>query len=400
VLAFSALMKYLAFGSTSSSPLFEIAPQLEWIVIQLELLLAVWLVTGWLTRMAWAVSLFFFSSFAGATLLMVVQGRSSCGCLGAVEFNPLWMLLFDVGLMSVLIACCRTSFSSLDGREAASESAAYKSMWRTRGGLIVGMVIMVAGFTTSQVLMGNSSGLSSWVAEALPARLSGQYVLADPAVVDGGTGPVGGWQLIEIPIRNRSEQAVMLLGAEKTCRCQAGDNLPVAIPPLGKAVVQVKVRLGREPGVQESRFWLRTSYRQQPLVLCRWRARVVAEGTGDDRVAYAAPVANSGSESESVGSRESFVESPDEAEVDEVDSSESDREAGVGWQSPCTTDFDSAGLSSRQWLSTEDISRRFVGLGDRISGLLGGRFGLTRHGSDVRPFLRGLAFANAIFDCF
>jgi len=127
---------------------------------------------------------------------------------------------------------------------------------------------------------------------------------------------------------------------------------------------------------------------------------VVAEGTGDDRVAYAAPVANSGSESESVGSRESFVESPDEAEVDEVDSSESDREAGVGWQSPCTTDFDSAGLSSRQWLSTEDISRRFVGLGDRISGLLGGRFGLTRHGSDVRPFLRGLAFANAIFDCF
>jgi hypothetical protein len=91
LLIMAAMFKWRAFGSSHSSPLLDVAPQLEWLAIQFEILLGLALLIGWLPKLTWSLTMLLLAAFGGANLMMVAQGRSSCGCLGAVEVPPLFM---------------------------------------------------------------------------------------------------------------------------------------------------------------------------------------------------------------------------------------------------------------------------------------------------------------------
>ncbi len=281
-------MKWSAFGGNTASPLFEIAPQLEWLLIQFELLLAVWLLIGWLPLMAWGTTLVLFTSFAGASLMMVIQGRSTCGCLGTIDFNPAWMLLFDLAAICVLFGAFRSLFGAnkrpdrtlshesqrLHSSHTSQPVFEYSRRSTTRK-LGLASALAIVGFVTALVVLSRTPQISSWVARSLPPQCSGQYLLTEPAVVDAGIGGVNQWVTMNVRVHNRSAGPVTLIGAEKGCKCRADDNLPITIAADERAEIKIEIRLGRTEGIQQDRFWLRTSLQQQPLILCRWQGRVV-----------------------------------------------------------------------------------------------------------------------------
>jgi len=96
-------MKWSTFGNFSNSYLYEIAPQFEWALIQFEFFLAAWLLLGWLPRVSSLIALTVFSAFAGVSLVMTLQGRSSCGCLGQVNVSPALILAFDIVFVLLLV---------------------------------------------------------------------------------------------------------------------------------------------------------------------------------------------------------------------------------------------------------------------------------------------------------
>ena len=67
----AAFLKWQAFVSGVPSAVSEVAPQLEWGLIQFEFLLAIWLLSGWATSALWWVLVALFSIFTGAGLYQV-----------------------------------------------------------------------------------------------------------------------------------------------------------------------------------------------------------------------------------------------------------------------------------------------------------------------------------------
>ena len=97
-------------------------------LVEGELLLALWLLVGGHARLAWAVCVGLFASFAGYTLWRLVAGAGSCGCFGAVGVPPAAALSLDLLVLAAL-ACCRPAES------------APTALWRTA--LPVGLLVLV-----------------------------------------------------------------------------------------------------------------------------------------------------------------------------------------------------------------------------------------------------------------
>jgi thiol-disulfide isomerase/thioredoxin len=71
-------------------------------VVEFELALGIWLLSGLFKRAAWLVTLGCFTLFCGVTLYKGLTGAASCGCFGNVHINP-WITLFAVDLPAVIL---------------------------------------------------------------------------------------------------------------------------------------------------------------------------------------------------------------------------------------------------------------------------------------------------------
>jgi len=71
-------------------------------VVEFELSLGIWLLSGLFKRAAWLVTLGCFSLFCCITLYKGLTGAASCGCFGNVHVNP-WITLFVIDLPAVLL---------------------------------------------------------------------------------------------------------------------------------------------------------------------------------------------------------------------------------------------------------------------------------------------------------
>ncbi|MBN1187148.1 MAG: hypothetical protein JXB49_33025 [Bacteroidales bacterium] len=70
-------------------------------IVEFELAMGIWLVSGLLKKTAWLVTLGLFSMFSVITLYKGITGYASCGCFGQVHVNP-WITLFAVDLPAVI----------------------------------------------------------------------------------------------------------------------------------------------------------------------------------------------------------------------------------------------------------------------------------------------------------
>lgn len=209
----AAYLKWLGFYAGRRSFLAEIAPQLEWMLIQTELVIGIWLLLGWAAFYSWFATLLMFGGFAGANLWMAWQGRSSCGCLGSVEFHPIWMFLIDVTIIGILLN---------------------PHVWRGlvsvehRSKFLLSLIVLISLAAVSAAFAVRASPqISEFITRRIPPELSGQYLITEPVVIDAGVGYPNQWQTLSIKIANRSKEMVTLIGAEEGCRCRAIKSLPI-----------------------------------------------------------------------------------------------------------------------------------------------------------------------------
>jgi hypothetical protein len=75
------------------------------LIVEFELLFALWLCFGQLPKLTRLASITLFSIFAAVSFYKAVSGESSCGCFGNVSINPWYTMTLDLGIVLVLVLC-------------------------------------------------------------------------------------------------------------------------------------------------------------------------------------------------------------------------------------------------------------------------------------------------------
>ena len=70
-------------------------------LVELELALGFWLLSGLFKRAAWLTASVCFGIFSAVTAYKALTGAQSCGCFGSMQVNP-WLTLFVVDLPAVV----------------------------------------------------------------------------------------------------------------------------------------------------------------------------------------------------------------------------------------------------------------------------------------------------------
>jgi len=99
LLVVAAGLKLMAMAGAPQSRTIR---NLSLLVVELELILGIWLISGVHRRRAAQVALLCFSAFALASLYKAVTHEPSCGCFGPLEINPWITACFDVFMVATL----------------------------------------------------------------------------------------------------------------------------------------------------------------------------------------------------------------------------------------------------------------------------------------------------------
>jgi hypothetical protein len=85
-----------------SQDAFFASPRLLIATIEVEIVLGLWLLSGWFVRAAWVTALGFFGVLAGVSLYLALAGQRSCGCFGQVTVSPWATFSLDIAAVAAL----------------------------------------------------------------------------------------------------------------------------------------------------------------------------------------------------------------------------------------------------------------------------------------------------------
>ncbi len=205
-----------AFGGSldPSGPIPALSnPIIQFAVIELEVILAVWLLSGWQVAGAWLTSLLAFGTFLVFNLYLGVVGHASCGCLGRIQVNPYVTAGFDLAIMVALLVFRPARLSWYN-------SASILNLARKLAGAIA-MLAVVLG--VGSLVLGSPQDLI--------ALFRGEAVSVHPETIDLGSGVAESRREANVTICNRSEDSVRLIGGTVDCACSVVKDLPVMLGP-------------------------------------------------------------------------------------------------------------------------------------------------------------------------
>jgi hypothetical protein len=252
-------------------------------VIEFEIALGIWLLSGLFKKAAWLAILACFSMFSIVTLYKGLTGAASCGCFGSVHVNP-WITLFAVDIPAVIaLVIFRPALSFLRKQESIAAFVQnvlipLPSIPRFAAIFSVGIVILAV---TGCVLVFNE-----------PAKTTTSYEVLEPETWVGKKLPVlehidigeqlkkGNWLLLfyhyDCPdcitaISNYEQIARDLTGNEDFLRIAL-----IEVPPYGQLVSQTSpCTLGQLP---ETKEWFVTTpaavLLTNGIIKSAWEAKV------------------------------------------------------------------------------------------------------------------------------
>ncbi len=236
---------------------FLASPRLQIAVIDGEILLGLWLLSGLARRGAWMAALGFFIAVAGLSLYMALAGQSSCGCFGRVTVNPWLSFAFDGVAVAALMI-----WRPLPSQETPA-------VW-LRGVLRTGLATAV--FLT---LIGGAFLLAFDDPAAALARLRGEVIAVEPNVSQVGDGVPQEQRQFAVQLTNHGGRPVRILGGTTTCSCIATEDLPITVPAGESRSIAVSVRFSGGAGRFQHSFIFYTDDEKQPVVTARFAGRVI-----------------------------------------------------------------------------------------------------------------------------
>lgn len=233
------------------------SPRLLVAAIELEIVLGLWLLSGWFPRAGWIAALGFFGIATATNLYLGVSGQTSCGCFGHVRVSPWVTCLIDAGAL-VALAIWRPSLV------APADSVESPSLFR-RG-------------ATQTVLLLSAVGGAFFLLSDSPMRtlalLRGEAITVTPAVSDVGEGEVGEVRTFEIQLSNRTSEPIRLVGGTAKCSCLATKDLPLTLHGGETQSVQVIIKFTGSEGRFQHPFVFLADDPRQPTVVARFSGRV------------------------------------------------------------------------------------------------------------------------------
>ncbi|MCS6977897.1 MAG: DUF1573 domain-containing protein [Gemmatales bacterium] len=239
------------------------SPRAQLAVIELELFLGLWLLSGLAQRWARYAALVFFALLAVASLFMALEGRSHCGCFGRVEINPWWTFGLDV-LAVLLLAVFRPA---PHGISAIPQNRLLR---------IAAIAVLIIGLPLAVFFVAVPSP-ADWL-----AQLRGEAVTVEPAIADLGTGWPGEVRTFTALVTNRSTSPVRILGGSARCGCTVTRDLPLELAPGETKAMQVEVRFLGTPGRFTHPYQLYSDAADQWVVVARFSGRVMQVPVKED----------------------------------------------------------------------------------------------------------------------
>jgi hypothetical protein len=218
LLAAAALKIHDLFFASSSQGTLVGSPRLVFALIQIEVFLGLWLLSGWAKQLAWLIALGFFAVLACFSLYLALEEQPSCGCFGQFKVSP-W-LTFALDVVALLtLTCIRPNPITLN--TLIHPAISPKSLLQVIGGAVVLLFVFLSSF---MLLSGNNP------AETL-ALLRGESLSVTPLVADVGAGHSGDWADFQIELTNHSDKAIRIVGGTTDCNCVSTSDLPAVVAP-------------------------------------------------------------------------------------------------------------------------------------------------------------------------
>jgi hypothetical protein len=236
------------------------SPRIQFVAAELEMLIGLWLLSGWAKRAAWLACIAFFLALAATSLYLGLMGQSSCGCFGRIEVSPWKALGLDLACL-IAMAIWRPALRAAAG--------AAHPRWRREALAISG---------GSGALLAVGLGVVQFVTERpgdLLARLRGEAIAVEPAVVDLGTDLLGKVHRFTVQIHNHSDRSIRIIGGTSNCSCMAIDDLPVLILAHETVSVSAVTAFKGTAGMFQNEFIFYTDDEQQNQVVARVKGRIV-----------------------------------------------------------------------------------------------------------------------------
>ena len=237
VLLLAAMLKFygLAIEPVARMGLFS-TPEFQVAVIEFEVFLAVWLLSGWRPLGSWLLALVTFAGFVAVSFSQGWIGQASCGCFGRLAVSPWYAFTLDVALLVALLV----------GRPDLSP------LWdHPRRNFTHALLPVTCGLVALALVTGLLLGAAQLAFGSVPAALAyfrGERVSVTPRLVDVGAGVGGETRRVSVTVTNWTDRPVQLFGGTADCSCTVLHDLPVTIPPREARSVAVEMRLPGTPG--------------------------------------------------------------------------------------------------------------------------------------------------------
>ncbi len=220
-------------------------PWVQMAVLQWEVILGLWLVSGKYPLGSWLAAVGTFAAFAAVSGYLGWIGQAVCGCFGSVEASPWHAFAVDV-LVLLALAWARPDWRAL--RE--HPRLALRRACRTA----------LAFFAGAVVLLSLLAGLGVWMFGSIDAALAhirGERVSVRPNIVDLGRGAPGQSVETTVELVNRTDRPVRIIGGTSDCSCVTTKDLPVSLGPGESRPVSIRVGLPTTLGLfnRQALFW-------------------------------------------------------------------------------------------------------------------------------------------------
>jgi hypothetical protein len=219
-------------GESLPSP-FLPTTQSQFAVGSLELLLGAALILDACPITATVACMVLFGVFAVASLIMLVSGQSTCGCLGSVKFHPGAAIALDLTALAGLSRLLLGRLREMRLFPRIGTSTSHEPISWLPPGILVSLIVLLIA--------------APWLSRRIGGLAPGD-VFATPQVTNVGADSRGELRTFSVKVENRTDQPMRVIGSSSNCFCLGISGLRREIPPGGAGSVEVQVRFIGTPG--------------------------------------------------------------------------------------------------------------------------------------------------------
>lgn len=259
----AAALKIYGWSVSTVPPMGWLStPSVQAVAVGWEILLSIWLFSGFIPVGSWLAAILTFVLLAGISGYLGWIGQATCDCFGAMQASPWLAFATDLAALLTLLS---VSPSLPDKARDAREGA-----WRETG-------VLVCFFLGIAVMLAAVIGIGAWIygspAKAW-ARLRDESLDATE-YVDCGEGKPGEKLTGIVRVRNWTNEPVLIYGGTTNCSCVTTSGLPAIIPPNEVREIPVLLRVPQsKPGMFTRKVELKTNCKQKLTTELRIGCRV------------------------------------------------------------------------------------------------------------------------------